>query len=388
MSAPVVPHRGPHSVAPTLAWSALEAAGGGSHAVVDAGGDAAGAAACGTTRFRLLNDWQHDFPRVDEPFAALGAAVGRPASEVIACFRHAIDAGAVSRIGPVVSPRRVGASALVALSVAPARLEAVAARVNAAPEVNHNYEREHRYNLWFVATAADAAQLQAAIGAIACDTQCSPLVLPMEEAYHIDLGFDLRGGGQGRAQDDAQSRGTTVPPLGTAALPHTETTLAGMDLRLLGVLQQGLPLVARPYAAVGARLGLNGGQVCDTLDAWLADGLLRRFGVVLRHHELGWHANAMCVWDVADDQVGALGRRLGRQAGVTLCYRRRRMLPHWRYNLFCMIHGKAREEVLALRAQIVERLALDQWPHAVLFSRRRFKQRGACYVVDPEHSHD
>jgi DNA-binding Lrp family transcriptional regulator len=90
------------------------------------------------------------------------------------------------------------------------------------------------------------------------------------------------------------------------------------------------------------------------------EGLIRRFGVVVRHHELGLEANAMCVWDVPDAEVSALGRRLAQEAAVTLCYRRSRVPPDWPYNLFCMIHGSAREEVLAARADSPSRLGLDR----------------------------
>lgn len=327
-------------------------------------------------RFRLLNDWQHDFPRVETPYAELAQAVGMDAEAVLAAYRAWLHEGTVSRIGPVVASGRVGASALVALAVPSARLAEVAARVSQLSAVNHNYEREHPYNLWFVATAGSAAQLQETVERIAVATGCAPLLLPMEEAYHIDLGFDLG------FRPECGGRQVQAP--WQAAAP---CRLAEGERALLGVLQHGLPAVARPYAAVGERLGLSGAAVCAMVDGWLLSGLLRRFGVVVRHHELGYAANAMCVWDVADEEVADFGRRLGAEAGVTLCYRRRRALPQWRYNLFCMIHGKVRAEVLARRAAIADRLALDRWPHAVLFSRRRFKQCGAHYMPDAAAPH-
>ena len=56
------------------------------------------------------------------------------------------------------------------------------------------------------------------------------------------------------------------------------------------------------------------------------------------------------------------------------------MAPHWPYNLFCMIHGKAREEVVELRRSLGERLGLDAFPNELLFSTRRYKQTGARYA--------
>ena len=87
----------------------------------------------------------------------------------------------------------------------------------------------------------------------------------------------------------------------------------------------------------------------------------------------------MVVWDVPDEQVTELGHCLASFDFITLCYRRPRQLPQWRYNLYCMIHGKSRDEVLAHLEWMVNHCGLQSLPHEVLFSRRRFKQRGAVY---------
>ncbi len=151
------------------------------------------------------------------------------------------------------------------------------------------------------------------------------------------------------------------------------------DRRLLAAIQSGLPLVPRPYAELGARLGLSEAEIIARLQQLQTRGVIRRFGVVVRHHEVGYGANAMVVWDVPDAQVRELGRCLAEFDFITLCYRRPRHLPQWRYNLYCMIHGKTREDVLSNLEWMVNRCGLQGLPHEVLFSRRRFKQRGAVY---------
>jgi siroheme decarboxylase len=162
----------------------------------------------------------------------------------------------------------------------------------------------------------------------------------------------------------------------TPQRPSVEET----DRRLLAAIQYGLPLVPRPYAEIGAYLGLSEEQVVARLAQLKASGVIRRFGVVVRHHELGYAANAMVVWDVPDEQVTELGRCLSGFDFITLCYRRPRRLPQWRYNLYCMIHGQSRDEVLAHLEWMVNHCGLQSLPHEVLFSRRRFKQRGAVYT--------
>ena len=151
------------------------------------------------------------------------------------------------------------------------------------------------------------------------------------------------------------------------------------DMALVLCVQDGLPLVPRPYAAVGARIGLSEDEVLARLTRLIHTGDIRRLGVVVRHHELGYRANAMVVWDVPDQRATELGRTIGCQPFVTLCYRRPRRLPGWQYNLYCMIHGRSRDEVVENLQTLVETCDLQAIPHRVLFSKRRFKQRGARY---------
>ena len=151
------------------------------------------------------------------------------------------------------------------------------------------------------------------------------------------------------------------------------------DLALVRAVQDGLPLSPHPYARVAERVGISEAEVLARLRRLSETGDIRRLGVVVRHRELGYCANAMVVWDVPDQQVAEVGRLLGRQPRVNLCYRRPRRLPEWRFNLFCMIHGHARQEVLEHLAELIRSCGLEQLPHQVLFSRRRFKQCGARY---------
>jgi len=157
-----------------------------------------------------------------------------------------------------------------------------------------------------------------------------------------------------------------------------QSTVDDTDRRLLAALQGGLPLTARPFEEIGRRVGLSGAEVIERLTALKENRVLRRFGVVVRHHELGYGANAMVVWDVPDDRVRALGRCLADFDFITLCYRRPRH-ARWPYNLYCMIHGKSRDEVRSHLEWLVNHCGLQEIDHRVLFSRRRFKQRGASY---------
>lgn len=324
--------------------------------------------------FRLINEFQRDFPFEPRPFAEIAWRLCTDEESVLAALQRLRDEGVVSRVGAVFSPRRVGASTLAALAAPPERLEEIAAGISARPEVNHNYEREHHFNLWFVVTAPDEAHLARTLGEIERDSGCAVISLPLEHEFHIDLGFDLAGVCKapfsGRRIGDAVPRGLTFA-----------------EQNLLAALQHGLDLVPQPFARLGEQAGLGEAEAIALLKRWRVEGLIKRFGVVVRHHELGYTANAMVVWDLPDDDVERVGSLLAAEPEVTLCYRRRRHPPQWPYNLFCMIHGRARGEVEAAVLRLRERLGLNAVTHAVLFSRRRFKQRGAHYIPQAAAAH-
>jgi DNA-binding Lrp family transcriptional regulator len=123
-------------------------------------------------------------------------------------------------------------------------------------------------------------------------------------------------------------------------------------------------------------------SVIETLRGWLESGIARRIGTVVRHRPLGYRANAMVVWDVPDAEAGEAGRHAAQHPAVTLCYRRARQLPHWRYNLYCMVHGKERTRVLEAIEDVTRTAGLERYPREVLFSARCFAQRGARYALE------
>jgi len=140
---------------------------------------------------RLLDEFQRDFPFEPHPFAAIAGRLGIAEASVIARLERLQAADLISRIGSVIAPHRAGWSTLAAMRVPEARLDDVAALVNSFKEVNHNYEREHAFNLWFVVTAASRAQGEAVLRAIEAATGIAVMSLPLEEAFRIDLGFAL-----------------------------------------------------------------------------------------------------------------------------------------------------------------------------------------------------
>jgi DNA-binding Lrp family transcriptional regulator len=162
------------------------------------------------------------------------------------------------------------------------------------------------------------------------------------------------------------------PPMASRPDPGLDAT----DRRLVRATQTGLPLVPRPYHAIAAQLGVEVEEVKTRLVRLLASGAIRRIGVVPNHYALGYLANGMSVWDVTDEDVDALGERVGRLDFVSHCYRRPRHLPDWPYNLFAMVHGKSRDEVEAKVAAVAKVLGPACRGRDVLYSSRILKKTG------------
>ena len=140
---------------------------------------------------QLIDRFQHGMPLCPQPYREMARTLGCTEAEVLACLQHLELAGTLSRIGPVFEHSRAGASTLAALAVPAERLQQVAERISQYPEVNHNYAREHHYNLWFVLTGPDRPHLMRILDELEQDTGLTPLDLPMLTAYRIDLGFAL-----------------------------------------------------------------------------------------------------------------------------------------------------------------------------------------------------
>ena len=148
------------------------------------------------------------------------------------------------------------------------------------------------------------------------------------------------------------------------------------DRRLVVATQAGLPLEPEPYAAVARAVGIAPEDVIRRLRRMLDAGVIRRIGAVPNHYALGFRANGMSVWDVDDARIDELGAQVGALRFVSHCYRRPRVPPAWRYNLFAMVHGRDREEVEAKVAAIAAVLGDACRAHEVLYSTRILKKSG------------
>ncbi len=149
-----------------------------------------------------------------------------------------------------------------------------------------------------------------------------------------------------------------------------------MDRQIILATQAGLPLAPRPYEVVAQQIGTSGEEVMRRLGRMQSLGIIRRIGAVPNHYALGYRGNGMTVWDVADEHVDELGKKIGQLDFVSHCYHRPRHPPHWPYNLFAMVHAHNRQDALQLVERIAALLGEHDRGHTVLFSTRILKKTG------------
>ncbi len=328
----------------------------------------------------LVDNYQRQFPLCHRPFEKIGRQWGVSESAVFEAL-HALDhAGALSRIGPVFDHHRAGASTLAAMAVPAGDIEQVAQQVNAFAEVNHNYEREHQFNLWFVVAAPDQFRLKQTLRNIEHACGYPVMSLPMVKGFHIDLGFPVDWGQSGHTPFPTVSHSET-----RLAVVQSDTIAAASGLseaqqtKLKSLIQGGVPVVSSPYAQLAESVGATEFGVMMQIQLWQESGLIKRFGLVIKHRAIGYRANAMVVWNVPDADLESVAAKLAKSQGVTLCYQRPRVLPQWPYNLFCMIHGRNRTAVIGQLDAMVEQCQLQYLDKEILFSSKAFKQCGARY---------
>ncbi|MDP2949593.1 MAG: AsnC family transcriptional regulator, partial [Chloroflexota bacterium] len=140
----------------------------------------------------LINHLQGGFPLCSRPYHEVGERLGLSEEEVIARLRRLLEVGALTRLGAILdAPRLGGERTLAAMQVPPERVEEVAAAINRHPEISHNYQREHRFNVWFVVSSEDGSAVQRVIHKIEAETGLNVMNLPSLEEYYVEFRFPL-----------------------------------------------------------------------------------------------------------------------------------------------------------------------------------------------------
>jgi len=327
----------------------------------------------------VVNAFQGGFPVVERPFEPAAAALSDHGVELTGIdllerVRRLDEEGVLSRFGPLVNAEAIGGTAtLVAMHAPPERFDEVAEAVNARREVAHNYEREHPHlNMWFVLSVAEGAEVDRVLADIEAETGQETYDMPKQREFRVEAKFLLDG--------PVPDGDVDLSGLGPEVEPTDSKSLTPDERDLVLAVQDGLPVTGTPYRDVADELGVGVDWVLRTLKRFVAEGKIRRVGVVPNHYALGYTENGMTVWNVPDDLVETVGPAAASLDFVTHCYERPRHEGVWPYNFFAMTHGRSEEESEARIEQVRETMRefwdVDEDDWDTLFSTRILKKTG------------
>jgi len=326
----------------------------------------------------LLDRVQRSVPLVERPYAQIAQELSLSEADVIARLMALKESRILRQISAVFDARALGYSTcLVAASYPEDRIEQAAAILNTHPGITHNYQRTHRFNVWYTLAVAPDSRLglDGTLRRLHEWTQAQ-VTRRMDALRLFKIGVQLDMSGE-----DPSSQPTEEP----AYTEHDQRSAQAYgvkpeDIPAIRVLQTDLPLTPEPFASWAGQLGYTVGTLLQTAHRLLKHRQMRRFAALLRHHEAGFVHNCMGVWNVPDDRVDEVGRTMAAFRAVSHCYLRPRY-PDWPYNLFTMVHGRSRDECLALLDDIAGRTGIRD--RAELWSLREFKKtRLALFTPD------
>lgn len=333
----------------------------------------------------LMVSLQRDFPLEVEPFKVLAERLQSTETEVLTRTQRFFEEGKARRFGAVFDARGLGyKSALCGVAVPEDQLEAVAAKICPHIGVTHCYVRgwpeslapslaghpeQSLPNLWFT-LAARASEFDHEAARMQQLVTYPILVLPALKRFKIDVVFDPRAGKKTVRSSPAVMAESTLNP----SAPEQEA---------IRRLQQNLPVVSRPFATIAAATGMSEELLVEKVRIWKKQGALRRIAMILYHRKIGFAANAMCVWNVQDEHVAEVGRRLSTRSEITHCYERERT-ETFPFNVYAMIHHSSWDAAHALFCELCG--VVGDVPANMLGSIREFKKASPYYFGEAAES--
>ena len=158
-----------------------------------------------------------------------------------------------------------------------------------------------------------------------------------------------------------------------------EIEIEEIDKKIVRLLQGEFPLVAEPYKVLAAEIGITEEQLLARIAAMCEEKKIRKMGAVLRHREVGFTANSLCVWNVPDARIDEVARCMADHPRVSHCYDRNREAD-WQYNLYTMIHGYSREECEAIAAELAAATGIDD--RRMLYTKKEWKKTSMKYFTE------
>ena len=158
-----------------------------------------------------------------------------------------------------------------------------------------------------------------------------------------------------------------------------KSNLSGLERRVLGALQHGMPMSLSPYRDLADSAGILSQQLLDVLRLWKADGRIRRLGAIVNHFQMGQGTGAMVVWNVPEDRIDEVGTLFASFAKVSHAYQRPSK-KEWPYNVYTMVHAGSNAELEQTIQTMSEQSGLSEFRE--LKTVKELKKVPPTYIVE------
>ncbi len=323
------------------------------------------------TEQQLLQIIQTDFPLTSHPYKAIGKAIGISERETIERLGALKERKIIRQISAIFQSRFLGfSSVLVSFQIPEPQVETAASVISAHPGVSHNYLREHRMNIWFTLSIPQEFDSRQHVQKLAELTACShSLYLPSVNMFKRRVQFDMGSPSKEHASTTLQSES---PP----KMSRENTLSLEIQKKIMQELQQDLPLSPAPFKDIAAKFQISKEELFDFISELKSSRKMSRFAGILRHRNLGFHANAMVVWDVPGPIVQVFAEAASASPAISHCYERA-TYPDWPYNMYTMLHSRSQEQCLDLIQNLATQF--DVTKHESLYSVKEFKKQRVDY---------
>jgi DNA-binding Lrp family transcriptional regulator len=331
----------------------------------------------------LLELLQRDFPLVSRPFEHISSICGIPENEVIRRVNGLISRGFVREISAIFNAGRLGyKSTLVALSASAGSEDSMAEIINAHPGVSHNYFRNHKYNIWFTITVKEKIgfkeELQKLFEKV---PEADYLILPSVRTFKIGVNFRLREKDNSGESVSEISKAVNGDFDGGSRITR-ETSFTGFseeERKIILKLQEQMKIVERPWKEIAADLNMDEGSLLARIKELKDRGAIKRISAVLRHRKVGYTANGMACFNIAEEKIEEAGNILSGYPEVSHCYQRR-TYSGWKYALFAMVHCRSEEECREIASEMAKKTGCSDY--IVLFSTKEYKKERVKYFME------
>jgi len=314
---------------------------------------------------------QKNFPLVSKPFEDIAKELNMTEDEVLKIIQEQKDEKIIRQTSAIFDTKSLGyKSSLVAFEIDEDKIDEAVKIINGHPGISHNYERNHKFNIWFTMASSPTSSLglDKTIDILANLTNANAFImLPTLKLFKISVKLDTTG------KENKKEKVIKKEKIKIDVTP--------LHMDIIKLLQNDIEIKSEPFEDIIKELNISYDKFFQTIQELQQSGIMRRFASILNHRKAGFNANAMVVWDVDEKNGEAIGETAASFSEVSHCYLRPKY-PNWQYNLFTMIHGKTKEDTNAVIQNIASEITSKS--HMPLYSSREFKKIRLKYFTNDE----